>query len=224
MLSRPLCSLVFGSLALFTSAARAETVIPLGGDVPDDGTELLLVPFDVPAGTKEIQIDHDDLSAANILDRGLADESGKFRGWGGGNPEPAIVGDLAASRSYLAGPLAPGSWKGERRRGAFARRDRGLRPHARARFRGAERSQHHEPARLHRRRAVAARRSAVRAWRGAHDLSWARQPRAGRGRRSTSSTMGYGRMMSRRTQILSRPRSRPTRRRTRWIGGVRRST
>jgi MYXO-CTERM domain-containing protein len=111
MPSRPLCSLVFGSLVLFTSAARAETVIPLGGDVPDDGTEFLLVPFEVPAGTKEIQIDHDDLSAANILDWGLADESGKFRGWGGGNTEPAIVGELAASRSYLAGSIAAGSWK-----------------------------------------------------------------------------------------------------------------
>ncbi|MEP7121373.1 MAG: CehA/McbA family metallohydrolase [Byssovorax sp.] len=110
MPSRPLLALALGSLVLLAAPARAETVIPLDGDVPDDGTEFLLVPFAVPAGTKEIQIDHDDLSAANILDWGLLDESGKFRGWGGGNTEPAIVGELAASRSYLAGPLAVGSW------------------------------------------------------------------------------------------------------------------
>lgn len=108
---RPLRSVVLVSLVLLAAPAGADTVIPLDGDVPDDGTEFLLVPFDVPAGTKEIQLDHDDLSAANILDWGLADEAGKFRGWGGGNTEPAIVGELAASRSYLAGPIAPGSWK-----------------------------------------------------------------------------------------------------------------
>jgi hypothetical protein len=108
---RPLYFLPFASLVLFAAPARAETVIPLDGEVPDDGAEFLILPFDVPAGTKEIQIDHDDLSAVNILDWGLADEQGKFRGWGGGNTEPAIVGELAASRSYLAGPIAPGSWK-----------------------------------------------------------------------------------------------------------------
>jgi MYXO-CTERM domain-containing protein len=110
MPSRPLCSLVLGSLVLLAAPARADTVIPLDGDVPDDGTEFLSLPFDVPTGTKEIQIDHDDLSAANILDWGLADEAGKFRGWGGGNTEPAVVGELAASRSYLTGPVLPGSW------------------------------------------------------------------------------------------------------------------
>ena len=46
--SLPLCSLVFGSLVLLTLAApaRAETVIPLDGDVPDDGTETSSVPLE----------------------------------------------------------------------------------------------------------------------------------------------------------------------------------
>jgi uncharacterized protein (TIGR03382 family) len=108
---RPFCLCALASLVLFAAPARAETVIPLDGEVPEDGTEFLILPFEVPAGTAEIQIDHDDLSAVNILDWGLADPAGKFRGWGGGNTESAIVGELAASRSYLAGPIGPGAWK-----------------------------------------------------------------------------------------------------------------
>src|SRR5690606_8035217 len=57
----------------------------------------------------EIEVRHDDLSEANILDWGLRDPDG-FRGWGGGNTEPAIVGEQAASRSYLPGPIAAGEW------------------------------------------------------------------------------------------------------------------
>ncbi len=40
--------------------------------------------------------------------RGLSTEG--FRGWGGGNHEPAIVGVRAASRSYLPGAIQPGTW------------------------------------------------------------------------------------------------------------------
>jgi hypothetical protein len=53
---------------------------------------------------------HDDLSEANILDWGLDDADG-FRGWGGGNREPAIVGVDAASRSYVPGPIKAGTWE-----------------------------------------------------------------------------------------------------------------
>ncbi|MBN1207805.1 MAG: PHP domain-containing protein [Myxococcaceae bacterium] len=68
------------------------------------------VPFEVPAGTVELEVRHDDLAGENILDWGLEDPSG-FRGYGGGNEEPAIVGERAASRSYLAGPLPAGTWR-----------------------------------------------------------------------------------------------------------------
>jgi hypothetical protein len=64
----------------------------------------------VPPGTVEIEVQHDDLSDDNILDWGLDDPSG-FRGWGGGNSEPAVVGLTAASRSYVAGPIAAGEWR-----------------------------------------------------------------------------------------------------------------
>jgi len=107
--------LALGSLALglcFSSMALgAETVLDLSGTVPDDALRHFFVELDVPAGIKEIEIAHDDLSPDNILDWGLVDEKGGFRGWGGGNGENAVVGEQAASRSYLPGPINPGKWK-----------------------------------------------------------------------------------------------------------------
>ena len=88
----------------------AETTIHLEGEVPDDGLEHFFLPFDVPNGIVEIEVRHDDLSDTNILDWGLDDPNG-FRGWGGGNTEPAIVGIWAASRSYLTGDMPAGEWK-----------------------------------------------------------------------------------------------------------------
>ena len=102
---------------LATPALAGETKIVLDGAVPDSDLDHFFVPFDVPPGTVEIEVQHDDLSDANILDWGLDDPAG-FRGWGGGNSEPAVVGLVAASRSYVAGPIAAVS----RRRRAAARR------------------------------------------------------------------------------------------------------
>lgn len=91
-------------------ASAEETVLPIDGEVPPGEPDHFFVPFQVPEGTVEIEIRHDDLSEENILDWGLYDPSG-FRGWGGGNAEPAVVGAGAASRSYLAGPITPGEWR-----------------------------------------------------------------------------------------------------------------
>ena len=96
-------------VATAASTAAAQEVIDLSGEAPDDGSEFILVPFDVPAGTAELEVEHDDLSEANILDWGLLDPNGN-RGWGGGNSENAVVGVHAASRSYVPGPLPPGQW------------------------------------------------------------------------------------------------------------------
>jgi len=98
-------------LLLAPSAARSgETTIPLDGVVPEGEETHFFLPFDVPEGIAEIEVRHDDLSATNILDWGLDDPNG-FRGWGGGNVEPAIVGLEAASRSYIPGPLPAGQWE-----------------------------------------------------------------------------------------------------------------
>jgi hypothetical protein len=101
-------------LTTFLAAAPASAgdteVLVLDGDVPDGGPDHFFVPFTVPPGTLEIAVHHDDLSDDNILDWGLEDPSG-FRGWGGGNSEDAVVGEAAASRSYVAGPISPGEWR-----------------------------------------------------------------------------------------------------------------
>jgi hypothetical protein len=102
---------VLATCLLAASTARAaETVLVLDGDVPADGPDHFFVPFDVPEGVVEIEVQHDDLSDDNVLDWGLDDPNG-FRGWGGGNGEPAIVGVDAASRSYVAGPIPAGTWR-----------------------------------------------------------------------------------------------------------------
>jgi hypothetical protein len=95
---------------LSTRAVAAESVLVFEGEVPAAGPDHFFIPFAVPSGTLEIEVRHDDLSEANILDWGLSDQNG-FRGWGGGNTEPAIVGLAAASRSYVPGPIEPGEWR-----------------------------------------------------------------------------------------------------------------
>ncbi len=99
-----------GLLLLATLARADETVLVLDGTLAEGGPDHVFLPFDVPEGVVEIEVRHDDLSDANILDWGLDSPDG-FRGWGGGNAEPAVVGVDAASRSYLAGPIPAGTWK-----------------------------------------------------------------------------------------------------------------
>ncbi|MEJ7604118.1 MAG: CehA/McbA family metallohydrolase [Kofleriaceae bacterium] len=81
-----------------------------GGDVPAAGGDYAEVEILVPAATQEILISHDDESDYDILDWGLWAPEG-FRGWGGGNSEDAIVGVTESSRSYLIGPITPGTWR-----------------------------------------------------------------------------------------------------------------
>jgi hypothetical protein len=95
-------------LVLLSTAVFAAPII-VDGDVPDGGADFVLVPFEVPAGTQEVSVTHPILQSENILDYGLFDPAG-YRGWGGGNSEPMVVGALAASRSYLTGPMTPGTW------------------------------------------------------------------------------------------------------------------
>jgi hypothetical protein len=81
----------------------------LEGAFPADAGAFLLVPFQVPAGTAELEVRHPVQQPENILDYGLHDPE-RFRGWGGGNEEPIVIAEAAASRSYLAGPLPAGEW------------------------------------------------------------------------------------------------------------------
>ena len=79
------------------------------GDVPPTGGDYADVEFVVPPNTVEIQISHSDGSDFVILDWGVWSPEG-FRGWGGGNTEDAIIGVQQSSRSYLPGPITPGTW------------------------------------------------------------------------------------------------------------------
>lgn len=98
-------------LVLGAGAAKAQEPcsIPITGTVPDGPETHFYVDFEVPEGIVEIEVQHDDLSSVNILDWGLDDPNG-FRGWGGGNSEPAVVGVEAASRSYVPGLIPTGTW------------------------------------------------------------------------------------------------------------------
>ncbi len=93
-----------------TSLASAQTTIVLDDVVPEGAPRYFAVPFTVPEGVREIEVRHDDRSEMNILDWGLADPT-RFRGWGGGNTEPAVVSVDAASRSYVPGAIPAGQWQ-----------------------------------------------------------------------------------------------------------------
>lgn len=81
------------------------------GDVTAAGGDFVDVPFVVPAGTVEIQVTHTDGSNDVILDWGVWDQDGNYRGWGGGNTEDAVIGVAESSRSYILGPITAGTWK-----------------------------------------------------------------------------------------------------------------
>jgi hypothetical protein len=97
-------------LRCFQHRRGLEQTIPLAGRRCDRRSAPFYLPFTVPPGIVEIEVQHSDLSDENIIDWGLEDPSG-FRGWGGGNEENAIVGVDAASRSYMPGPIAAGEWR-----------------------------------------------------------------------------------------------------------------
>ena len=89
-------------LAVLSTMHYEADVTPGGGDYVD-------VPFVVPAGTVEIQVSHTDGSDFVILDWGVWSPEG-FRGWGGGLTDDAIIGVAQSSRSYISGPITPGTW------------------------------------------------------------------------------------------------------------------
>jgi hypothetical protein len=68
------------------------------------------VPFEVPAGTKQINVNFDyDRSNRTTIDLGLLDPNG-FRGWSGGNKREFTISANSATASYSAGPITPGTW------------------------------------------------------------------------------------------------------------------
>jgi hypothetical protein len=100
-----LCALAFAIPAL----AQEEAAFTFDQAVDAAGPPFFFIDFEVPAGTAEIEVRHASVDDDDVIDFGLEDQQG-FRGWGGGNSEPAIVGVRAASRSYRPGPIEAGTW------------------------------------------------------------------------------------------------------------------
>jgi len=98
---------VLGATILF---AGVLSTLHLEGDVTQAGGDYLVVPFAVPAGTVELEIDRQVTVAGTILDFGVWSPSG-FRGWGGGLTESTVIGVDDSSRGYLPGPIAVADWQ-----------------------------------------------------------------------------------------------------------------
>jgi len=73
--------------------------------------QLRTVPFEVPAGTAEVEVSLDyDASGGAVLDLGCAGPQG-FRGWSGGARSSFKVGVHHSTPGYLSGDIAPGVWQ-----------------------------------------------------------------------------------------------------------------
>lgn len=89
--------------------AAVLSTVQLEGDITAPGGDYVNVTFTVPVNTVEIEISKSDNSDNSVLDWGVWSPEG-FRGWGGGNTEDIIIGVAQSSRSYLPGPITPGTW------------------------------------------------------------------------------------------------------------------
>ncbi|WP_116807270.1 CehA/McbA family metallohydrolase [Steroidobacter cummioxidans] len=76
-----------------------------------------LLPFDVPAGVKalEIRFDYTGREARTTIDVGLLGPGEKFdeafRGWSGGNKRSFMLSASDATPSYLSSPVTQGRWQ-----------------------------------------------------------------------------------------------------------------
>lgn len=104
------CVVAICALPALPAAAQEVADIVIDDAVDAFGPDFVLYDFDVPAGVVEVEVRHDSVDDSDVIDFGVEDPNG-FRGWGGGNSEPAIVGTLAASRSYRPGPIPAGTWR-----------------------------------------------------------------------------------------------------------------
>ena len=107
------------------TAAKSDTRVELAfhGRFNFGIDQWAYVPFDVPAGTRRIDVStsHDQFSLLgighNVLDLGIFGPAGwelgnaeGFRGWSGGARTGFMLGAVNATPGYLAGPIDPGRW------------------------------------------------------------------------------------------------------------------
>lgn len=104
--------LVSAMLMMATTAFAATKQVQLSGSI--DGSQhqtYVAVPFQVPEGTLQIDIDFEyDNSDRTVIDLGLEDPQ-RFRGWSGGSKKHFSLSEIAATPSYLSGPIIAGEWR-----------------------------------------------------------------------------------------------------------------
>lgn len=105
------CAVLAAAMALAGSAPAAETTLELSGEVPEDELRHFSIPFEVPDGILEIAVHQQSLSDDNILDFGIMDPTGAWRGWGGSRITDVVINGQAATRSHVPGPIPPGTWQ-----------------------------------------------------------------------------------------------------------------
>lgn len=83
----------------------------LSGTITRDDFETYMeLPFQVPPGTRAIEVSFDyERDQRTTIDLGLLDPNG-FRGWSGGNKRRFVVSSQAATPSFQTGPLLSGTW------------------------------------------------------------------------------------------------------------------
>jgi hypothetical protein len=98
-------------LAVSISYVSAQN-LDLRGAIAHGTDGYVLVPFEVPAGVKRLDISFSYTGREDhtTLDLGLLDPQ-RFRGWSGGNKHAFTIGIADATPSYLPGPLPAGTWK-----------------------------------------------------------------------------------------------------------------
>ena len=86
--------------------------LELRGTIAQGTDGYVLVPFEVPAGVKRLDVSfsYTGREDRTTLDLGLLDPV-RFRGWSGGNKRAFSIGIADATPSYLPGPLPAGTWK-----------------------------------------------------------------------------------------------------------------
>jgi hypothetical protein len=99
------------------AAERAADRILRGSIDASANHSYRLLPFEVPAGVAglEIRFAYSGRESRTTIDLGLLapgeDFAQAFRGWSGGNKSAFMLGASDATPSYLAGPIAPGTWR-----------------------------------------------------------------------------------------------------------------
>jgi hypothetical protein len=80
---------------------------------PDDRAEsrYRYLPIDVPPGAGRLTVSLAYDTGAGILDLGLLDPDGRFRGWSGGARSEFTITAGWATPGYLPGPVSPGQWR-----------------------------------------------------------------------------------------------------------------